>query len=192
MKQKAASVSFQISRIYQKIDEEKGAAGRDKEGASMYSSCENLTSRCIDQERQEHREDQESKYRNWMKLVCDARGEIGLVSCSKNPIYSRPHHYKFAKLPHVFRALQLLLSQACIHCYSDILPCDATATTCEVSLCHMRNLESDLALSSLTFSESSSFGSLALRCRVGFGGEASSSASSVFASWNGNMARETT
>ena len=56
MKQKAASVSFQISRVYQKIDEEKGAAGRDKEGASMYSSCENLTTRCIDQERQEHRE----------------------------------------------------------------------------------------------------------------------------------------
>ena len=48
------------------------------------------------------------------------------------------------------------------------------------------DLESDLALSSLTFSESSSFGSFdpfALRCRVGFGGEASPLASSGFTSW---------
>ena len=78
-----------------------------------------------------------------------------------------------------------------IHCCSHILPCDATASTSKVSLCHMRNLDSDLALSPLTFSESSSFGSLALRCRVGFGG-ASPSASSVFASWRGNMAGATT
>ena len=37
-------------------------------------------------------------------------------------IYSRPHHHSFAKLPHVFRALQLLLPQACMCHFGHVLP----------------------------------------------------------------------